>query len=114
MAGEEFKKDIDLVKSKIIEQGVPVKYAKGLATLSVLYFNYMSGEPLSGFQLEKIMGNDPELVQEFEDDAGVNHSKGIHAIGAIVNAFGKKYQIFRALKDGASHGDLKWAIENIK
>jgi len=110
-----YETEIDAVKRAMIEQKVPVKYYKGLATLCVLNCAYEGGDPLAGVILEKAMAQDPELIIEFEYQAGITQkSSGRFRIGAIRDAFAKDYQIFRALKQAGITMDLFDCMRDVK
>lgn len=111
-----YQSEIDLVKQKIIEQKVKTKYAKGLATLCVLNCAYEGGDAMAGITLDNAIKSDSELIEIFEDEAGISHGNGLDRfrISRIRDAFGKKHQIFRALNQAGITMDLHKCIKEVK
>jgi len=119
---QRFKHDINLVRARIEDQKVPVKHAKGLAIICVLYAEYQAGDPLAGLTLEQAL-QDAELMQEFAAEAGLpvpgpKEPKILynrHSIGKIIDAFAKNYQVFRAINQAANgYWTIEKCIEEVK
>jgi len=110
-----FQHDINLVRAKIEDQKVPVEHKKGLAIICVLFAEYQAGDDLAGLTLEQAL-TDTDLVQEFAVGAGLPRPGpkepkilyNRHSVGRIITAFGKKYQVFRAINQAANG---YWTIE---
>jgi hypothetical protein len=109
--------EVAAVKAAIIEQKVPVRYAKGLAILSVLKYEYMTGNPLAYLQLEKAVNSDEELMQEFESQAGIPTKPygglPVWRVGDIIDAFAKDHQVFRAIKLAEYGNDLFSCLKEV-
>jgi hypothetical protein len=116
MALEAYQKEIDIVKSAIIEQRVPTKYAKGIAILSVLACNYSGGDAIAGMFLDSAMKSDMELIEILEKEAGLQIGSGIgwQRIKHIWDAYKNDYQIFRAIDIGSINMDLLGSIRDVK
>jgi hypothetical protein len=108
--------EIDAVKAKIIEQKVPTKYAKGLATLCVLTYNCEAGDAIAALILDSALRSDPKLLDEFDEEAGIEKGHGLDRfrVAHIRDAFGKKYQVFRALNQAGITCDLEDCLERVK
>lgn len=106
---------IQPVKEKILEQKVPTKYAKGLAILCVLNCEYEGGDAFAGILLDTAIRSDPELIEILEKEAGLEKGSGLDRfrIVRIRDAFGKDYQIFRALNRAGIGMDLMECIREV-
>jgi hypothetical protein len=83
--------------------------------LCVLNCAYEGGDAFAGIILEKAMAQDPELITEFEHQAGViQKSSGGYRISNIRDAFAKDYQIFRALNQAGISMDLFDCMRDVK
>ena len=111
-----YQPEIDIIKSKIVEQGVPTKYPKGLAILSVLACNYSGGDAIAGIFFESACRSDPKFLDDLDRECGIEIGNGTdwHRMRRIWDAYKKDYQIFRAIDIGSIQMNLLESIKDVK
>ncbi len=111
-----YEAEIRAVKTRILTQGVPTKYAKGLAILSVLNCEYMGGDALAGVALDSAMQRDPGLLDELDVEAELKPGTDLsrHRICDLNKAYATRFQVFRALVSAWASMELLRDLERVE
>jgi len=114
-----YDEDIEFVKQKLIEEGVPTPNPEALAYLMVLTAYYGAGDALAGWILQGICDRNPEPLKNFVEKVTGKKPKFISWVhlDECLRTLAKKYKIFNALEIVARTGGrhyLRKAYEEVE